>query len=86
MPRRAPCLACRAPAYLRLRLSAGREPPICERCHLLLELGLRTVHPELSLEHPDELELTVAAANRYIEGGLRVLHWYEQHAGQRRSS
>jgi hypothetical protein len=67
-------------------LRAGREPPICERCHLLLELGLRTVHPDLSLEHLEQLELTVAAANRYIEGGLRVLHWYEHRGDQRRSS
>jgi hypothetical protein len=67
-------------------LSAGREPPICERCHLLLELGLRTVRPDLTLEHPEQLELTLAVANRHIEHGLRVLHWYEQRGGVRRSS
>ena len=86
MSGRALCMACRAPARARLALRAGREQPICERCYLLLELGLRTVRPDLTLEHPEPLELTLAAANRYVRHGLRVLHWYEQHADQRRSS
>ena len=80
------CMACRAPARVRLSLSPGREQPICERCYLLLELGLRTVRPDLTLEHPERLELTLAAANPYVQHGLRVLHWYEQHVGQRQSS